>query len=99
MIEVERRAFLQLLASTLAAAGLGACREEDLAWGATAVRDGDSPRRGVLQAIPTATLRGGYATGVLATSLRGLPIKIEGDPAHAMSLGGTSAVDQAAHSS
>ena len=96
MSDLERRAFLQLLGATLAAAGLGACREEDLAWVQTAVREGDSPRPGALRALRTAVVRGGYGTGIVVTSLRGRPIKVEGDPAHALSLGATSAIDQAA---
>jgi molybdopterin-containing oxidoreductase family iron-sulfur binding subunit len=96
MHELERRAFLQLLGATLAAAGIGACREEDLAWVETAVREGESPRPDLLQAVRTATVREGYATSVLATHWRGRPIKIEGDPAHALSLGGSSATEQAA---
>jgi hypothetical protein len=43
----------------------------------------------------TASIRDGYANGILVRHAVGRPIKIEGNPLHPASLGGTSAIDQA----
>src|SRR5690349_24926222 len=47
-------------------------------------------------AYATTSTLDGYVTGVLAQAQGGRPIKIEGNPAHPASLGGTSAYEQAA---
>lgn len=43
----------------------------------------------------TATVLGGYGFGILVRHDNGRPIKVEGNPLHPASLGGTSAIGQA----
>jgi molybdopterin-containing oxidoreductase family iron-sulfur binding subunit len=89
-----RRSFLQVLGASAALAGLQACRppREPLV---PYVR----PPAGVLPSIPsayaTAASDGGYAVGLVVTSWEGRPTKIEGNPAHPASRGGTDAIRQA----
>ncbi|HWI27148.1 MAG TPA: TAT-variant-translocated molybdopterin oxidoreductase, partial [Stellaceae bacterium] len=92
----NRRRFLQLMAASLALSGLAACGPE------TAPRrllpyveepEGIVPGRARYYA--TATQLSGYAYGVTIEHQMGRPIKVEGNPDHPSSLGGTSAVGQA----
>ncbi|HEY0839761.1 MAG TPA: hypothetical protein VGD74_06205, partial [Vulgatibacter sp.] len=88
---LPRRAFLQLVGAAGLAAGLTACYP---------------PRGGILpysrqprdlipgkpQIYATSMLDRGYATGVLATSWSGRPIKLDGNPEHPATKGGGSNV-------
>jgi Fe-S-cluster-containing dehydrogenase component len=51
---------------------------------------------GIAQHYATSLHRQGYATGVLVRSREGRPVKIEGNPDHPASLGGSGAAEQAA---
>jgi Fe-S-cluster-containing dehydrogenase component len=89
-----RRSFLQVLGASAALAGLQACqppREPLVPY----VR----PPLDVTPSIPrgyaTAASQGGYAIGLVVTSWEGRPTKVEGNPAHPASRGGTDAVRQA----
>ena len=92
---LSRRHFLQLMAGSLALAGLGACTsqpEEKI------VPYVDAPEEivpGKPLFFATAFVLGGYATGVLAESHMGRPTKIEGNPDHPASLGATNTFAQA----
>lgn len=90
----SRRRFLQWTSTAaLCAAGCGRQPgEERKLYTRTAAR-GSSAVEGT---YATSLLRWGYATGVLGVQRDGRPIKIEGNPEHPMSLGATSAIDQAA---
>jgi hypothetical protein len=88
-----RRSFLQVLGASAALAGLQACqppREPLVPY----VR----PPLDVTPSIPrgyaTAASQGGYAIGLVVTSWEGRPTKVEGNPAHPASRGGTDAVRQ-----
>ncbi len=92
---LSRRHFLQLMAGSLALAGLGACTsqpEEKI------IPYVDAPEE-IVPGKPlfyaTAFTLGGYATGVLAESHMGRPTKIEGNPSHPASLGATDVFAQA----
>jgi MoCo/4Fe-4S cofactor protein with predicted Tat translocation signal len=95
--ETDRRQFLRLLGATLALAGVtsSGCRrwpvEEVLPH--TSRPSGTSP--GVAQHYATAIEWNGVATGVLAKSYDGRPIKIEGNPDHPLSGGAASPHAQA----
>ncbi len=90
----SRRQFLKAIGASLALAGVAGCRwprEEIVPY---AYRPpGRTP--GVAERYATAVEIGGVATGLLVTSYDGRPIKIEGNPKHPFSLGGTSAIHQA----
>jgi molybdopterin-containing oxidoreductase family iron-sulfur binding subunit len=89
-----RRPFLQLLGASAALAGLSGCRppREPLV---PYVRHPAGVTPSVPNAYATAASVGGYAVGLVVTSWEGRPTKIEGNPAHPASLGGTDAVRQA----
>jgi len=94
---VSRRRFLQLMGASLALAGLGACSQQPDEKIVPYVR---APKEGMVPGKPlyfaTTMTLGGLALGVLATSVMGRPIKIEGNPQHPASLGATDALAQAA---
>jgi MoCo/4Fe-4S cofactor protein with predicted Tat translocation signal len=97
MATTDRRQFLRLLGASLALAGIGGtgCRR----WPVEEVRphtsraEGFSP--GIAEHYATAIELNGVATGLLAKSYDGRPIKIEGNPEHPFSLGAASAHAQA----
>ena len=92
----DRRGVLKLMAAGLALAGLSGC--DDGAPGgelippvlpaANAVTAGS-------RMFATASVLNGYADGILVRHDNGRPIKVEGNPLHPASLGGTSAIGQA----
>ncbi|MDQ6675054.1 MAG: molybdopterin oxidoreductase, partial [Chloroflexota bacterium] len=91
---VSRRRFLELLGASLALAGSAACappRDQIVPY----VRPPEDVVPGKSLYFATAHLVGGFADGVLAESVMGRPIKIEGNPRHPSSLGGTDAFAQA----
>ncbi|HVS50825.1 MAG TPA: 4Fe-4S dicluster domain-containing protein [Opitutaceae bacterium] len=92
---LSRRQFIELMAASLALAGLGACnRPPDK----TIVPYVTPPDRDLVDGAlyyATALPWEGYARGVLALSRSGRPTKIEGNPAHPDSLGATDALTQA----
>src|SRR5919201_5139352 len=85
--EVDRRAALKLLATgaALALASCGKPNEEIVPY----VEIPDRLTPGVPLRFATALPLGGYARGVLVTSVEGRPIRIEGNPRHPASLGAT----------
>ncbi len=91
---VGRRRFMQLLGSG-AAVGSWACtrppKEELLPFAhQPELRPGTSSR------YATALIHDGVATGLIVTTVDGRPIKVDGNPAHPTTLGGSRAIDQAA---
>ncbi|MCC6456972.1 MAG: TAT-variant-translocated molybdopterin oxidoreductase [Caldilineaceae bacterium] len=90
-----RRDFLKLMGAALAMAGLTGCTPEKP--GETIVPYVVAPEE-IVPGKPlfyaTAIQLGGYAIGVLAENHLGRPTKLEGNPQHAASLGGTNALIQ-----
>ncbi len=90
----SRRSFVQLMGASAALAGLAACvrkpREQMLGY--TRQPEGVVPGKALHYS--TATFLGGRATGLIATSYEGRPTKLDGNPQHPSSLGGTGALDQ-----
>jgi molybdopterin-containing oxidoreductase family iron-sulfur binding subunit len=90
----DRRAFLKLMGASLALAGMTSCR-----WPAEQIFPfahrpaGFIP--GAVERYATAAWLGGTALGLVVTSHDGRPTKIEGNPLHPSSLGGTTAIAQA----
>jgi molybdopterin-containing oxidoreductase family iron-sulfur binding subunit len=82
----SRRAFLKLMGASVAFAGSVACRWPEERIMPFAHRPaGRTP--GETELFATAMEIGGVATGLLAESVDGRPIKIEGNPDHPASLG------------
>ena len=91
----ERRDFLKLMGASLALAGASGCTR---APRGKIVAYADQPPEvtpGVASHYATALTREGYAVGVVVESHEGRPTKIEGNPDHPMSLGGTGVFEQA----
>jgi MoCo/4Fe-4S cofactor protein with predicted Tat translocation signal len=93
--EVSRRRFLQLAAASTALAGLTGCtrppREKLLPY----VVPPPEAEPGVPLNFATAVPVAGIAQGVIVESHLGRPTKVEGNPDHPASLGGTSVLSQA----
>ena len=87
---VSRRSFLKMAAASLALAGLTACTKEPIKHILPYVKEPEEMVLGEPLFFATAMCRGGYATGVLAKSREGHPIKVDGNPEHPASLGGSS---------
>ncbi|CAD6561299.1 4Fe-4S dicluster domain-containing protein [Paraburkholderia sabiae] len=90
----ERRAFLKLMAASLAMAGAscsGPPQEEIVPY----VRMPEMMVPGKPMYYATSFIHGGYAQGVLVESEMGRPTKVEGNPGHPASLGATGAFAQA----
>lgn len=94
--EPSRRRFLTLMGASLAMAGAGcnirpAAQRQIVPY--TTQPDELTP--GVPLFFATAAPLSGYGTGILVRSHEGRPVKVEGNPDHPSSLGGTSVFDQA----
>src|SRR2546422_3805086 len=92
---VSRRQFLQLLGASLALAGLSACPSRPTGTIVPYVRAPEEIVPGRPLFFATAMSLGGFATGLLVESHEGRPTKVEGNPDHPDSLGGTDAFSQA----
>jgi len=92
----SRRGFLQIMAASFALAGLGACVKQPLEKIVPYVRQPVELTPGKPLYFATALNFGGYAQGVIATSHEGRPTKIEGNPSHPLTHGGTNVFLQAA---
>jgi molybdopterin-containing oxidoreductase family iron-sulfur binding subunit len=93
---LDRRGFLKLLGASLALAGLGACsrppQEEIVPW----VRRPDQLPPALPRFYASTLACAGEVAGVLVETHQGRPTKIEGNPAHPISLGATTPAMQAA---
>lgn len=84
----SRRHFLKLMGASLGLAGLTSCRwPRELIVPFSRRPEGRIP--GVPQQFATIMEMGGAALGLLVTSFDGRPTKVEGNPLHPASLGGT----------
>ncbi|HYZ62773.1 MAG TPA: 4Fe-4S dicluster domain-containing protein, partial [Acetobacteraceae bacterium] len=95
-LEPDRRAVLKLMAASFALGGVAGCDP--------AAPDGQyipavAAPPGIVAGIPnyyaTASLADGTALGIVVEHAMGRPIKVEGNPGHPSSLGGTDAFAQA----
>ena len=94
--DLSRRDFLQLMGASLALAGLAGCNRTPAEKIVPYVLPPEKTATPEAAWYATAMPWCGYARGVLAKSVQGRPIKLEGNPDHPESLGGTDAVTQAA---
>ena len=92
----DRRRFFQIMAASFALAGLSGCGDEDS-------RDHEVPyvrnplhqEPGIPVMFASATPVDGFANGIVVTTQNNRPIKIEGNPDHPWSRGGTDVFGQA----
>jgi MoCo/4Fe-4S cofactor protein with predicted Tat translocation signal len=92
---VGRRNFLKLMSASLAFAGLTACTNQPKEHIVPYVKTPDGLVPGKPQFYATAMPLGGVASGLLVECHEGRPTKIEGNPSHPASLGGTTVYEQA----
>ncbi|ADE15680.1 molybdopterin oxidoreductase, iron-sulfur binding subunit [Nitrosococcus halophilus Nc 4] len=92
---LSRRDFMRLMGASLALAGLSACSRPPLEEILPYVRAPEGVVPGESLFFATAMVLDGFATGVLVESRMGRPIKVEGNPRHPASLGGTDIFGQA----
>ena len=91
-----RRHFLKLMAASLALGGLAGCgQEDDREKIVPYVHPQPRMEPGAALSYSSATLQDGFANGALVTTRDGRPIKIEGNPEHPWSRGGTDVFMQA----
>jgi MoCo/4Fe-4S cofactor protein with predicted Tat translocation signal len=95
-LQYNRRDFLKLAAASLALAGVTACTKQPTQQILPYVNQPANLVLGEPLVYATSQLLGGFATGVLVKSREGHPIKVEGNPDHPASLGGSSLWMQAA---
>jgi molybdopterin-containing oxidoreductase family iron-sulfur binding subunit len=91
---VGRRRFLQLMASSMALAGVAGCgpSPEEIV---PRVDQVPGETAGVPRYVATAVVREGYASGAILQHRTGRPVKLEGNPDHPASLGASDAIMQA----
>ena len=92
----DRRQFLRLMAASFAMAGLTACdaadsRSKEVPY----VRNPERIEPGQALSYASSAVLDGIANGILVTTFNGRPLKIEGNPQHPWSRGGTDAFGQA----
>jgi molybdopterin-containing oxidoreductase family iron-sulfur binding subunit len=91
----SRRGFLQLMGASLAMAGMTGCTRMPVEEIVPYVRQPEQLVPGRPQFYSTAFTLSGYANPLLVESHTGRPTKIEGNPLHPASLGGTDIFAQA----
>ncbi len=91
----SRRDFMKIMGASLALAGLSACTKQPLEPIVPYVQQPQNLVLGKPLFYATAMPLGAYGTGLLVESHEGRPTKIEGNPQHPSSLGGTDVFTQA----
>ena len=91
----SRRDFMKIMGASLALAGLSACTKQPLEPIVPYVKQPNNLVLGKPLFYATAMPLGAYGTGLLVESHEGRPTKIEGNPQHPSSLGGTDVFNQA----
>jgi molybdopterin-containing oxidoreductase family iron-sulfur binding subunit len=90
-----RREFMTLMGASLALAGLTACTKQPEEKILPYVRQPEPLVPGRPLFFATASAHDGYARGILVESHEGRPTKVEGNPDHPASLGGSDVFGQA----
>lgn len=92
---LSRRNFVKVMGASLAFAGLSGCVIQPAEKIVPYVRQPEEIVPGKPLFFATAMTLGGIATGLLAKSYEGRPVKLEGNPDHPGSLGATDVLAQA----
>jgi MoCo/4Fe-4S cofactor protein with predicted Tat translocation signal len=95
MAGYDRRSFLQLMGASLALAGIAGCTKQPLEKIVPYVRQPEEIVPGRPLYFATGMTLGGVMTGLLVESHMGRPTKVEGNPQHPTSHGGTDRFAQA----
>jgi molybdopterin-containing oxidoreductase family iron-sulfur binding subunit len=93
--DLSRRHFLKIMGASVALAGFAGCTKQPVEKIVPYVTQPPELTPGKPLYFATATTLNGFASGVIATSHEGRPTKIEGNPDHPVSLGGTNIFAQA----
>jgi molybdopterin-containing oxidoreductase family iron-sulfur binding subunit len=96
LFTTDRRALLQVMGASLGLLGLAGCSPRRSDDAMPFVNRPEDMIEDQIATYATAIPFDGYAQPVLATSVAGRPIKLEGNPEHPMSRGATSLFTQAA---
>src|SRR3569623_2129388 len=91
----SRRDILKLMSASMALAGLSACVKQPLQPIVPYVRQPNEVTLGLPLFVDSAMPFGAYALPVLVESHEGRPTKIEGNPEHPASMGGSCVFSQA----
>ncbi|MBX3293746.1 MAG: TAT-variant-translocated molybdopterin oxidoreductase [Acidobacteria bacterium] len=92
---LSRRNFVKVMGASLALAGLSGCVIQPPEQIVPYVRPQEGLLPGVANYFATTVSLGGVGVGLLAKSYEGRPVKVEGNPEHPGSRGGTDAIAQA----
>ena len=92
--KASRRDFLKVMSASLALAGLSACTKQPLEPIVPYVRQPEQLTLGKPLFFASAMPMGAYSVPVLVESHEGRPTKIEGNPQHPATLGGTDVYSQ-----
>lgn len=92
---VDRRSFMKLMGGSAALAGLAACTRQPKELIVPYVKAPEEIVPGKPLYYATTRSHGGFAQGLLVESHMGRPTKVEGNPLHPNSLGGTDFFSQA----
>lgn len=84
---LSRRNFLKMAAASLALAGITGCTKQPVEEIYPYVKQPEQLVLGEPMFYATSMVLGGFATGVLAKSREGHPIKVDGNPEHPSALG------------
>ena len=93
----DRRGFFKMMAASFALSGLAACDQvvDGRQYEVPYVRQPERIEPGAPLSYASATIIDGFANGILVTTVNGRPIKVEGNPQHPWSRGGTDIFGQA----
>ncbi|MGH8232229.1 MAG: molybdopterin oxidoreductase, partial [Steroidobacteraceae bacterium] len=95
-LELDRRGFMKYLSASLALAGVSGCSHPRQLEIVPYVHAPAGQIDGVPRYFASTLTRAGYAQGIVAESNMGRPTKIDGNPKHPASLGGSDIFAQAA---
>ncbi len=96
LLHTHRRQFMRVMAASLALGGLAGCNDDDTRDDIVPpVQQSQGQAPGETLTYASATLMDGFANGVRVTTRDGRPLKIEGNPQHPWSQGGTDVFGQA----
>ncbi len=93
----DRRGFFKMMAASFALSGLAACDQvvDGRQYEVPYVRQPERIEPGATLFYASAAIIDGFANGILVSTVNGRPIKIEGNPQHPWSRGGTDIYGQA----